>query len=286
MQTQSVLHTLVLRKPAVRKLLAAASFGLTLLACSPMASASLIAADDFSYGLGALNNDNGGSGWAGGWTAGSGASIVDPTVDLSDNRALSISANNDNLAWRTLASSYSGSELYVSMLMQVGSGAVTSNDFVSLWFDSITTGAHTTRPQIGIKADISGNNDIFARTTGAAGSFAPDSNVVAGQTFLIVGKLSKTGSSSTYNQFDLWFNPTGSDFASPDATFSGNSGLTSLSMLGLRSANLDSGDTVLIDNLRLGTAWSDVSAVPEPSSVALSALGMVVLMSYRRRRRG
>ncbi|MEC5387597.1 PEP-CTERM sorting domain-containing protein [Uliginosibacterium sp. H3] len=249
---------------------------------SPFASATLIASDEFNYNLGALSGANGGYGWAGAWTASSGASIVDPAIDLSGNRALAVSANSDNLAWRTLANSYSG-DVYVSMLMQVGSGAVSSNDFVSLWFDIVTSGAHTTRPQIGIKADISGSNDIFARTTGSGGAVAPDSNVVAGQTFLVVGKLSKV-SSTNYNQFDLWFNPSAGDFSSPDASFSGNSGLSALSTLGLRSVNLDSGDTVLIDNLRLGTAWSDVSPVPEPSSLALSALGMCVLMCYRRRR--
>ena len=263
---------------------AAALAAATALVCSPAASASLIATDDFNYSLGSLNGANGGSGWAGAWTATSGATIVDPALDLSGNRALSVTANNDNLAWRTLASSYSG-DVYVSMLMQVGSGTVTSNDFVSLWFDTVTSGAHTTRPQIGIKADINGTNDIFARSAGSSGAFAPDSNVLTGQTFLVVGKLSKV-SSTTYNQFDLWFNPSASDLANPDASFSGNSGLTALTTLGLRSANLDGGDSVLIDNLRLGSAWNDVSAVPEPSSLALSALGMCVLMCYRRRRKG
>lgn len=263
----------------LRATLAAAA----LLACVPFATAAVIATDDFSYALGSLNGANGGSGWGSAWTALSGASITDPAVDLSGNRALAVSANNDNLIWRTLATNYSGNELYVSMQMQVGSGSVTSNDFVSLWFDSIATGNHSTRPQMGIKADISGSNDIFARTTGSGGSFAPGSNVTTGQTFLVVGKLSKVAS-STYNQFDIWFNPTATDFATPGARFRGNSGLSSLTMLGVRSANLDSGDTVLIDNLRLASTWADISPVPEPSSMVLSALGMFVIMSYRRRR--
>lgn len=253
-----------------------------LLACSPFAKATLLAADDFNYSLGSLNGANAGSGWAGAWTAAAGAAIVDPAVDLNGNRALAVSANNDNLAWRTLDSSYSGTA-YISMLMQVGSGTVNNNDFVSLWLDSVTTGAHTTRPQLGIKGNISGSNDIFARSTGTAGSFAAGSDLLAGQTVLVVGKLSKV-SSTTYNQFDLWFNPVAGDAATPDASFSGNSGLSALTILGLRSANLDTGDTILIDDLRLATTWNDVSPVPEPSSLALSALGMFVLMSYRRRR--
>jgi hypothetical protein len=81
-----------------------------------------------------------------------------------------------------------------------------------------------------------------------------------------------------------WFNPTASDLANPVASFSCNSGLTALSTLSLRSANLDSGDSILIDNPRLGSTWGDVSTVPEPSSIVLSALSMFVPMSYRRSR--
>ena len=254
-----------------------------LLSSSPFAAAAVIAADDFSYTLGSLNGTNGGSGWGSAWRAVSGASIVDPALDLSGNRALAISANNNNLAWRSLASSYSGNEMYVSMRMQLGSGTLNTNDFASLWFDSVATGGHGTKPQIGIKGNINGSNDIFARTTGSAGSFASSSNVIAGQTFLVIGKLSKVASLN-YNHIDLWFNPSASDFATPDASFNGNSGLSSLTLLGLRSANLDKGDTVLIDDLRLATSWVDVSPVPEPSSMILSALGMCVIMGYRRRR--
>ncbi|MFT3736305.1 MAG: hypothetical protein QM776_15005 [Rhodocyclaceae bacterium] len=257
--------------------------GVVLAASLQPAMAALLAQEEFNYATGALSGQNGGSGWAGSWVAAANASVVDPLVDLSGNRALAISGNNNSAAYRSLATAYAGSEVFVSFEMQLASGALSNNDFVSLWFDNVTTGAHTNTPQLGIKADGSGSNDVFVRTRGSAGSFVADSNVTVGQTFTLVGRLSKSGSGN-YDRFDLWFNPDAAAPGTADASFSGNSGLSSLQWLGFRSANLDAGDTVLIDRLRIGTTWADVSPVPEPASPLLAAGGLLLFMCLRRTR--
>ncbi|GAA5157267.1 hypothetical protein [Viridibacterium curvum] len=257
--------------------------GIVLTASLHPATAALLAQDDFNYGTGALSGQNGGSGWAGSWIASANASVVDPLVDLSGNRALAISGNNNSAAWRSLATAYAGSEVFVSFEMQLASGTLNNNDFVSLWFDNVTTGSHTNTPQLGIKANGSGVNDVFVRTRGTAGSFAAGSNVTAGQTFTLVGRLSKSGSGN-YDRFDLWFNPDAATAGAADASFTGNSGLSSLQWLGLRSANLDAGDTVLIDRLRIGTTWADVSPVPEPAAPLLAGCGLLLFMCLRRTR--
>ena len=265
---------------------------LALLAFAPLGLAAVIAEDDFTYPLGEINSQNGGSGWSGSWTAATNVThVVDPAVDLNGARALQITDNNDNAAYRQLASPFTGNALFVDFLVQVDAGALTFNDFLAFWMDTVTTDAHTGRPNIGFKADegdtssTSPNptNDVFVRTTGTAGSFAPGSNIgsINDVTRHIVGRLSRS-SPGSYTKFDLWLDPIFGDLSSPDATFTGSAGISQITHVGLRAANLDSGDVVLVDRLRLSTTWNDALRVPEPATLALIGLSLVIIAGLRR----
>jgi uncharacterized repeat protein (TIGR01451 family) len=246
------------------------------------AHAAVVAQDNFAYPLGELNGQNGGIGWGAAWTASiAPTEIVDPGVPLSynvpggglvdgGNRALRVNGNNDNAAFRPPSPAFAGDELWVSFLFRVDAGTLQTNDFCSFWFDTITTGAHTLVPGMGLKAnrgDGTGPEDLVARIRLSAGQFFTQ-DVTVGTTYFIVGHLYKSvpGSANAYDRFAMWVNPAFTDSGTPLGTSSDTGSISSLIDLGLRSANLDAGDVLLFDALTLGTQWADVVPPPPPTA--------------------
>ncbi len=244
-------------------------------ACTLSAHAGLVtvASDNFGYANGALAGQTGGTGWTTAWASRGGAPAV-------NGAALLFTANNSNAAYRSLA--LTSSDVVVKFTLTV-SGSPQNNDFLGLWFDNESTSDHTDVPNIGLKGNCgtgcSTGLDIFARTTGTEGSFTTP--IAATVEYTVFGLLQKTGNASSYNRFSVWVNPTGSEmesFSGADAVANGLSGLTSFNTIGFRTANLSDNLTVRIDNL-------SVSAVPEPASVLLAGLGVLVAGVASRRRR-
>lgn len=255
-------------------------------ACCFTAQATLLVSENFGYPAGELNGQSGGTGFAGGWTANTAVSEVvasglsftraDGFVHNGRAGALQLQGNADNAAVRSF-SGVNGNQFYVGMLLNVA-GSLQNNDFGAGWFNNMNGIG------LGLKANQgngSGTFDVFARVKLDGDSAAYYQNLTMGLTYLVVARFSKTVEDATkpFNMAELWVNPVYASSGSPNAsivqTLPGMS--SSVSSLGFRSANLDTGDAVYYDMMRVGTTWADV--VPVPESTTMIA-GMLLLLPF------
>jgi len=282
----------------------ALALAVSILALPGVGTAATIAHEGFDYAVGELDGRDGGTGFAGAWTASTALTeVADPGTPLAFSgggitvdggaSALRVTGNQDDLAFRGLAAPISADEVFVSFLFRYD-GALQDNDFGVLWHDTGPGGSHTDRPNLGVKAnqgDGSGAADVVARLqlSGSGQVYAVD--VVAGETYFVLGRLHKStsGAGSAFDRLDLWVNPAAGASGTPDATATGAGAIAGFDTIGVRTANVDAGDTFWLDELRYATSFADAvaggSAVPEPSRAALLATGLLGLALARLGRR-
>jgi hypothetical protein len=276
-------------------------------------SADSIAVESFSYTSGDLHGKGAvGSGWKTAWDADqSTLELVDTAASPlvynvpgggtvnGGSSALRINGSGTNagsageMAFREIDPQ--GGDLYFSFLLRYeptsgGSfdGLSTTPDFLGLWFDDLAPDSgnsdHSSNtPQAGLINNIGTptGNDFFARyNTGTV--FRTGGDVQANLTYMVAGRIFKD-SSTTYNKITIWVNPD-SIGSSPLTSTSQTSSITSIKYLGIRAANLDSNDSFLIDEIRLGTVYADVVPVPLPAPLFAVAALLGGVGLYRARR--
>jgi hypothetical protein len=248
------------------------------LAANATSATTLVGSDNFQQDLsGTIIGNTGGTGWASAWQSATGTTSQ-VVAEMGGNRALQLSGTNENAAFRVLTSTIN-QDVFVDFTFQYGGNNLGNNDFLGLWFGS------SAGPNIGLKAncgDGSCGNDLFVRTNGNTGAFLPDSALQQDQSYHLYGHLYKSAGSTNYNKFDAWINPTALEMntlTGADASFSANSGIASFNTIGFRTANLDNGVSVRIDDLQIST-------VPEPGTIALLGLSLLGMAGVSRRRRG
>jgi hypothetical protein len=230
--------------------------------------AGFLVEDKFSYGNNVnLAGQNGGTGWGGAWaSAGGTAKVV--------QNALQLSGNDNNIAKRSLGSTITGTQnVFVSFLLSsVGKDKVgdSSGSFLGLWFGP-SAGDHTSVPNFGLRTTSGSGNDLFARQSGTGATYAPNSNVVNGKTYLLVAELVSNGSMFVGMKFGV--NPTSE--ASLSTVISGALNLTSFSQIGFRTAYLSHKAILQVDNLRITDDFK--TAIGKPPGVATPAPPAVLL---------
>lgn len=268
---------------------------------SPAADAGLIATESFEgYAAGAgLDGQSGGGGaWTGPWSSKENATVVSGGLSYANGAVivggsgLALQATfdpqediTDGLYVRGIPDS--ADTVYMSLLFSdtvndeedaaTGELVDGSDDFIQWGLDDGTANP---------KTSIMRRNTTFqVRSTTSAGN-SGDSGIksVVGDVFLLVYKAEKTAGGN-YDNVSLYVNPDSlTEPAVADAVSSVDSGMASVANFVARSAFHEPGDTFVIDEISIGTAWSDV-VVPEPSTVTLLVAGLFGLLSLGRRRR-
>lgn len=268
-----------------------------MLACTSAARGQPTVYDSFAYPVGALNAQSGGIGWAAPWTVAAGVatvqagSLIPPapadTLPTAGNSS-SFSQNNPFVAVRasrTLAQPVvgtPGTTIWVGAVMKgtgeagnVGHGSLNFSDGAGFGF-GITTGATGGGPPPSTATNTWSIGDA------STGFFEASTTVPAALQSLLVARATFGASTDT---IDLFVNPPpgASPPATPNATLSVPHA-TSLTTVDVVYASLASGNSVLLDEIRMGTSFGAVTGVPEPSTLLLTgAAGLGGMLTRRRR---
>ncbi len=170
---------------------------------------------------------------------------------------------------------------YFSALVTLDASASSSG----ILFGAASFGSGNPRP---FQFGFTSNNELTAvgyTSNSTPGSAITGATSYGAGTYLLVAKLTQG------DDLDLWVNPLLANEAgsgAADLSIAGGSffvpGNGSWSIEGMTIDAAGSG-SVTLDELRMGTTWDDVSAIPEPSTLMIPVLAFISLGMIRRRKR-
>lgn len=247
---------------------------------TPQAKAALIAYEGFDYTPGgtSLNTLNGGTGWTSAWDNGGWRT---PNTGFSENEAtLSFSnlvvggtaargSNDNSQSFRQFGTQAATGTYWISMLMTNDIGENASSSF-------------------GLSLFNGGSEQNFIGKAGVANWG------VAGQGGATSGLAASTNTTAfLVSRYDMgagvahhWVNSTpGAVDPTNASAFNGVGGtaFTAFAFDRIRLGRFNTATGGTIDEFRLGTSYTDVAPIPEPSTYALLALGLGALVFLRRR---
>jgi hypothetical protein len=265
----------------------------------PVATAALIVADFNDIASGDLNGKGGGTGFTGNWSGSAGGTVVSGNLTSSlypltqttgtAQRYQSVNATGLRQNFRTVSTSPTG-EVWFSLLAQVTS----STNFAGFSLNAPTASPFDNPGTV--YAYLEGADLKYSFGSGTAGTITSANTL--GSTALLVGRMNIVNggpdSISLWLNPDLIANPNIFDYT-PVYTNSSVDFLNSIGTLGVVAARSLNGavsptGSGNVDNVRFSDgngnaaqAYFDVTAVPEPGSYVLVALGATAFFLFRRR---
>jgi hypothetical protein len=229
------------------------------------------------------------------------------------NAGSMMNADSTEYARMSLGAQYgANTSTYYSLLLDVPSiaglttahsNANAANDGIIAFNNSTGAGARPTifgamlTMRLGSVANTF-NLGMRASTT-AGGTTYWSADLTPGQTYLVVGDYAIGATPGSGGVNSLWLDPSSATFGAAFAPTADGSSIGDLNATGSNdhidslvigagvAAGADPTQT-LIDEIRVGTTWADVTsvAVPEPSTLAVAGFGALALASrFRARRR-
>ena len=228
-----------------------------------MSQAAILVSEDFSYGNGGLNGQNGGTGFSNAWSS---------TTDVSGGVVTGNDASYRNLdAGATFGSS---GTIWVSFDWGNSSQPTKDGSYGGLTFYI----GGSEKFLIGNTWPNPAPHDVW-QMNGAAPT------VVLNYSGMKTGVAKITLGAGATSMVELWVGATGSpvDVSGPALTTASGRELAGVDRIRINGADFGgSGNQQSFDNLIIGTTMLDVDAIPEPSATLLGGLGMLALLRRRR----
>jgi len=270
------------------------SFGVLLVASVSLffmqsANAIILFSEAFNYtsgtGLPGSVNSGNSTAWSSGnstrFAIGSGNLTYAGLADLSPSGNDLVLGNGSASSTINTFTSQTSGQIYYSFLFNPTAADSGNNYFTAMNPDSTAPGGSTDA----IDAYYYTDGKIYLRANAQGATAGTGTALTLGQTYLIVEMIDLTAKTAS-----LWVDPDSSSFggSAPTATATLSSlTATSIGNVGFK-AQSSAGGPYTIDTLRVGTTWADVTpgvAVPEPSTLALAAAGIGLMLGMIRRRR-
>jgi hypothetical protein len=272
------------------------------------ASAALLAYEGFDYTAGtSLSNYNGGFGFSSAWGASPGVAVIQSGMSYDSLQVI----GNGLYVEGTAGASPNGS---VAIFRDLSAARGTDGTTTWLSFLHVRTGAEggtsgpggtasylrpvnlslfeagTERLALGEGTRNTGDEDVWGLVVAGSTANAATRWTTDPLDLLSLAVVRIDHGIGNADTAYMWINPTlgpEPDIAVADATTTGNFGFNRLRPFAGNpsTASGNIGAQGLIDEIRIGETWMDVTPVPEPSTWALISLGGLVWLALQRKRR-
>ncbi len=267
-----------------KKMFVVVCMGVVVLAVAGLSSAALIAYEGFDYPMGDLGGKgSAGNGWTGSWNGGGNYKVIANSLDMPNLPFTPTggAAQGHSTANRNFDAIDFGTDgvYYISFLVKRTGWE--ANDGSGEWFDvHMRTSSYGRIAAWGISSDEKFETTELGATNKVAGANTTDVYFLVGKVVIYASqpdeiylkaytKNDTIDLSETSNWTVSGSSEDSSDIASKLTLWAGTDG--------------DDGNgeyQATVDEIRIGTTWSDVVPVPEPATIMLISMGLLAIKKH------